>query len=235
MLIEQLIFCLRTPQPVPFYQEPENPDSEEPSPTYRQQFIHLWDAKEESNTAWPVNHSPMSMELKSLLRPCFCKEEEAKHLHPNEIHCEFLLLFLDMVQWWDQHTRPMHPHGLDATEGLVKGVQMSDVKARFCGLLHICFLIWDSGLLDNNTAKRLDDRLRAEERYSLTEARTNGGLLRALLFSRNDLKTNAKHSAHWCMHWNLQFREFTDEEQSSLRQLNNVTLRRSRTCTPWSV
>lgn len=177
-------------QPVPFYFDH----------TYRQQFLRLRLDTTKESIPWPVNGSPKHLELKSLLQPYITNEEKTAHLHPNEIHREFLLSFLDMVEWWAQNAG----HRLRYDEG----VRMSTANARLCGLLHVCFLIWDSGLLDVTTAQRLNCQLREEKKRdnssTAAQAHISGVLLRALLFSQIDLKNNAKDFACRCMLWNQQ-------------------------------
>lgn len=99
--------------------------------------------------------------LPSLLKQDLCPGRNGVHVWFNEIRCEFLLSFFDLVKHWD--TLAINPEDI-ATLDPASNPEVS----RFCALLHFCFLAWDDGL---------DTRAGHSQRTEL-QLSTSGGLAR---------------------------------------------------------
>lgn len=145
-----------------------------------------------------------------LLQPCLFRERNGKAFWANNIRCELLLSFLDLAEFWYQQT-------CDSGNLFLRGTETSKNVGQFCGLLHICFLAWDSG------ANREVD-IRSLARWSHPDSHTrytSDVLKRALDFSHEVLEMQAIQLTSWCIRWICEFWKDGRDKQSlrlSLRQ-----------------
>lgn len=143
-----------------------------------------------------------------LLTPCWFPEQDEKYLGWNEIRCELLLSFLDTVDWW-------YRHELDVDNVVRDGTPRSTGESRLCGLLHVCFLAWDSGgnVVHATSAHGSECWLDANRRTLSTEHL----LSRAREFAQTQFKDHAREFARGCLRWVRQFWQApTPEEQDCL-------------------
>lgn len=99
--------------------------------------------------------------LPSLLKQDLYAGRNGVHVWFNEVRCEFLLAFSDLVKHWD--TLAINPEAIPTLDP-----ERNRKVSRFCALLHFCFLAWDAGL---------DTRAGYSQRTEF-ELSTSGGLAR---------------------------------------------------------
>lgn len=103
----------------------------------------------------------------------------------NDKHCELLLAFLDALECWSEN--PYSDHLI-----LLAGKTAWKLQDHLCGLLHICFLAWESLANDPRPAP-------LPEVWNRT-ANTDHLLLEAYKF-QNILEHNADWFATQCVAW----------------------------------
>lgn len=128
-----------------------------------------------------------------LLQPGHWSEQGAEYgnLRPNDIRCELWLSLLDVIQWWDQHSFQTDTVSKSSSS-------MPPNERRLCGLLHVCFLAWDSGQNVHSDTDRLCQWL---SRTRDCESNHWQDLQRGTTFSSTVLRENADLFAKLCVRW----------------------------------
>lgn len=116
---------------------------------------------------------------------------EYESLGPNDIRCELWLSLLDVIQWWDQQSFQTDIFSKSSSSMLPK-------ERRLCGLLHVCFLAWDSGRNVRSDTDRLCQWLSGTRDC---ESNHWQDLQRGTTFSSTVLRKNADLFARLCVRW----------------------------------
>lgn len=188
-------------------------------------------------------HQAKVLPIPSLFKQEFCSSPGDTSAWFNEIRCEFILSFFDLVDCWRQL-------GCNASAlAQLEPVNNRNVS-RFCAFLHFCFLAWNTGL----------DVRAHHSQITAFSLQTPGGLSRperayrgeeadrifhgAKQFAETLLWEQADPLADLCCKWILQFwNGFAESEQHQLRlrythafqsMHNFVRLPSSFPFAPWS-
>lgn len=143
-------------------------------------------------------------ETQVLLLPSLLKQDchpggNGVHVWFNEIRCEFLLSFFDLVKCWDTLAIDLKDIPTLDTEG-------NREISRFCALLHFCFLAWNNGLDTQAGYRRTEFQLSTSGGFDPQErayrsASTDNVFRRAKEFAETLLWEEADPLAELCLKW----------------------------------
>lgn len=141
--------------------------------------------------------------LPSLLKQDYYRGRNGGHVWFNEVRCEFLLSFFDLVKHWD--TLTIDPEDI----GTLDPARNREVS-RFCALLHFCILAWNNGLVTQAGYRRTEFQLSTSGGLDPPErayrsASTDTVFCRAREFARTLLWEEADPLAELCLKWIHQY------------------------------